>query len=57
VQEPYFSGDAAAFLQRATGIRTVKVSPSADGTDPGSYLAHIESVVDAILGPGGVEQP
>jgi zinc/manganese transport system substrate-binding protein len=57
VQEPYFSGEAAAFLGRATGIRTVKVSPSADGTDPGRYLAHIESIAGAIRGPEGTDRP
>jgi ABC-type Zn uptake system ZnuABC Zn-binding protein ZnuA len=57
VQEPYFSGDPADFLRRSTGIRVVKLSPSADGIEPGSYLAHIGAVVDAIRGSAETEKP
>jgi zinc/manganese transport system substrate-binding protein len=48
LQEPYFSEDAGKFLARATGIRLVKASAACDDTRPGSYLAHIESVLQHL---------
>ena len=48
VQEPYFAADAGAFLNRQTGIRVVKASPSADDVGPQSYLAHFQSLIDAL---------
>ncbi len=51
LQEPYFPDDAAAFLARETGLRTVKMSPSCDGVTPDSYLAHFDAVVAAIAAP------
>lgn len=48
LQEPYFSDEAAGFLARETGLRTVKVSPSCDEPAAGSYLAHFDAVVAAI---------
>jgi zinc/manganese transport system substrate-binding protein len=51
LQEPYFPDDAAAFLARQTGLRTVKVSPSCDDATAGSYLAHFDAVVGAIAAP------
>lgn len=50
VQEPYFSDDAGKFLVREAGVRVVKVSPSCDGPEAGSYLAHFESVLTLIAG-------
>jgi zinc/manganese transport system substrate-binding protein len=50
VQEPYFSDDAGKFLARETGLRVVKASPSCDGPEPGSYLAHVDAVLRAIAG-------
>jgi zinc/manganese transport system substrate-binding protein len=49
LQEPYFSDEAAGFLTRQTGLRAAKVSPSCDNTAPGSYLAHFDAVVAAIV--------
>lgn len=51
LQEPYFPDDAAAFLARQTGLRSVKMSPSCDDASAGSYLAHFDAVVDAIAAP------
>ncbi len=50
LQEPYFPDDAAAFLARETGLRTVKMSPSCEGVTADSYLAHFDAVVAAIAG-------
>ncbi len=51
LQEPYFPGDAADFLARQSGLRTVKMSPSCDDVAAGSYLAHFDAVVGAIAAP------
>lgn len=50
LQEPYFSDEAAEFLKRQTGLRVIKMSPSCDTVDAGSYLGHIQQIVDAIKG-------
>lgn len=51
LQEPYFSDEAARFLGREAGVRTIKVSPSCDDTKPGSYLAHFDGLIAAIAKP------
>ncbi|HWN81516.1 MAG TPA: metal ABC transporter substrate-binding protein, partial [Candidatus Udaeobacter sp.] len=53
IQEPYFAADAGEFLKRQTGIRVVKVSPSADDVGPTSYLAHFQSLIDALSSSSG----
>ena len=52
LQEPYFSGDAAAFLARETGIRATRmpVSASCDTPAADSYLAHFDRLVGEIAG-------
>ena len=50
VQEPYFSDDAARFLQREAGVRAVGASPSCDDPAAGSYLAHFTNVMKQIAG-------
>lgn len=51
LQEPYFSDDAGNFLHRQTGLRVVKASPSCDSEEPGSYLAHIDRILNMIASP------
>jgi zinc/manganese transport system substrate-binding protein len=53
VQEPYFSADAADFLERETGVRVAKLSPSCSAATAGSYLAHVDEMVDAVVGGPG----
>jgi ABC-type Zn uptake system ZnuABC Zn-binding protein ZnuA len=50
IQEPYFSDDAGSFLARETGLRPVKVAPSCDGPEAGSYLAHFDDVLKQVAG-------
>jgi zinc/manganese transport system substrate-binding protein len=57
LQEPYFSDDAGKFLAREAGVRTVRVSPSCDGPQAGSYLAHFDAVLGSLAGPGGGARP
>lgn len=56
LQEPYFSDEAGRFLARETGMRVVKVSPSCDGAQAGSYLAHFDTVVQLIANPAAAGQ-
>jgi ABC-type Zn uptake system ZnuABC Zn-binding protein ZnuA len=48
MQEPYFSDDAGKFLAREAGVRVIKVSPSCDGPQAGSYLAHFDTVLGLL---------
>ena len=50
IQEPYFSDDAGKFLAREAGVRVIKVSPSCDGPQAGSYLAHFDAVLGLLAG-------
>lgn len=50
LQEPYFADEAAGFLAREAGLRMVKISPSCDAPEAGSYLGHFDAVVAAIAG-------
>jgi len=52
LQEPYFSSDAGSFLAREGDLRVVVVSPSCDSPSAGSYLAHFQSVLNALAGAG-----
>jgi zinc/manganese transport system substrate-binding protein len=54
LQEPYFSQEAGKFLSRESGVKALTFSPSCDETEAGSYLAHLQSVLEAIVGATGV---
>jgi zinc/manganese transport system substrate-binding protein len=53
LQEPYFSDDAGQFLARQTGLRIIKVSPSCETPEEGSYLGHIHQVLQLMAVPTG----
>jgi len=57
IMEPYFSDDAARFLNRETGVPYIRLSPSCDNAGPESYLDHFGSLARAIaeLKKGGVK--
>jgi zinc/manganese transport system substrate-binding protein len=57
IQEPYFSDDAGRFLARESGVRTVRVSPSCDGPQAGSYLAHFDAVLELLAGAAPEARP
>ena len=57
IQEPYFSDDAGRFLAREAGVRTVRVSPSCDGPQAGSYLAHFDAVLELLAGASPEARP
>jgi ABC-type Zn uptake system ZnuABC Zn-binding protein ZnuA len=50
LQEPYFSADAGKFLARGSGVRPVTASSACDTDAAGSYLAHFDAVMHALLG-------
>jgi ABC-type Zn uptake system ZnuABC Zn-binding protein ZnuA len=53
LQEPYFSDDAGQFLSRQTGLRVIKESPSCDTEAAGSYLSHIDQLLQLMAAPAG----
>jgi ABC-type Zn uptake system ZnuABC Zn-binding protein ZnuA len=46
--EPYFSDDAARFLNRETGVPYLRLAPSCDDAGPNSYFNHFEILARAI---------
>jgi zinc/manganese transport system substrate-binding protein len=46
--EPYFSDDAARFLNRETGVPYMQMSPSCDNAGPDSYIDHFRTLIHAI---------
>jgi zinc/manganese transport system substrate-binding protein len=53
IQEPYFSSDAGKFLQREANVQSVVMPLSCDTEQPGSYLAHIAAVLQALAAVKG----
>jgi ABC-type Zn uptake system ZnuABC Zn-binding protein ZnuA len=49
LQEPYFSDDAPKFLNRMTGIKIVKCSPSCADVKPNSFFEHFDAMATALL--------
>lgn len=50
LQEAYFPGDAPRFLERQTGIKVFKFTPSCADVKPGSYFNHFEDMISQIEG-------
>ncbi len=53
IQEPYFGDSDPRFLERRTGIKVFRFTPSCEGTGPGDYFAHFESMAAGLAGAGG----
>ncbi len=51
LQEPYFSDDAGQFLARQSGLRIIKESPSCDTEAAGSYLSHMDQLLQLMATP------
>jgi|WetSurMetagenome_2_1015567.scaffolds.fasta_scaffold54926_3 zinc/manganese transport system substrate-binding protein len=43
--EPYFSDDAPKFLNRQTGIKVIKCSPSCGDVKPKAFFEHFDSII------------
>jgi zinc/manganese transport system substrate-binding protein len=50
LEEPYFSEEGGEFLKRQTGVRIVSSSASCDAPAAGSYLRHLETVLERVAG-------
>jgi ABC-type Zn uptake system ZnuABC Zn-binding protein ZnuA len=53
LQEPYFSDDAPKFLNRQTGVKTFKFSPSCVDVKSNSYLDHFNEIVNQLSSGAG----
>lgn len=53
IQEPYYGDSDPKFLERQTGIRVFRFTPSCEGNGPGDYLKHFETMVGGLAGAGG----
>ena len=50
LEETYFSEEGGEFLNRQTGIRIVRLAASCDDTSAGSYLMHLQAVLNQLTG-------
>ena len=50
LEESYFSEEGGEFLKRQTGIRIVKVAASCGDTSAGSYLGHLQTLLNQLAG-------
>jgi len=50
LEETYFSEEGGEFLNRQTGIRIVRLAASCDDTSAGSYLTHLQAVLNQLTG-------
>jgi zinc/manganese transport system substrate-binding protein len=48
LQEPYFSDDATRFLNRQTGIKIFKCSPSCSNVEANSFFEHFDNIVTQL---------
>lgn len=48
LQEPYFSDDAPRFLNRQTGVKIIKCSPSCSNAKANSFFEHFDNIVTQL---------
>jgi zinc/manganese transport system substrate-binding protein len=48
LQEPYFSDDAPKFLNRQTGIKVIKCSPSCSDVKPNAFFEHFDAIITQL---------
>jgi len=53
IQEPYFAGSGPKFLERETGIRIHRFTPSCEGAGPRDYFRHFDSMTEALADGAG----
>lgn len=53
IHEPYYGDSDPKFLERQTGIKVFRFTPSCEGSGPGEYLKHFETIVAGLAGAGG----
>jgi zinc/manganese transport system substrate-binding protein len=52
IQEPYYGDADPKFLERKTGIKVFRFTPSCDGIAAGDYFRHFDAMTQALSGPG-----
>jgi zinc/manganese transport system substrate-binding protein len=53
IQEPYYGDADPKFLERQTGIKVYRFTPSCVGTGPDDYFKHFDAMTDALSKAGG----
>ena len=53
IQEPYYGDSDPKFLERETGIKVYRFTPSCTGTDAGAYFKHFDEITDGLSKAGG----
>jgi zinc/manganese transport system substrate-binding protein len=53
IQEPYYGDADPKFLERRTGIKAFRFTPSCEGVGPGDYFRHFDIMAAALAGQGG----
>ncbi|HKP97152.1 MAG TPA: metal ABC transporter substrate-binding protein [Fibrobacteria bacterium] len=53
IQEPYYGDSDPRFLERQTGIKVYRFTPSCVGTGAGDYFRHFDAMTEALAKAGG----
>ncbi len=53
IQEPYYGDADPKFLERETGIKVYRFTPSCEGIGPGDFFKHFEDITSGLAKAGG----
>ncbi len=53
IQEPYYGDNDPKFLERQTGIKVFRFTPSCEGVGAGEYLKHFDGIINSLSSAGG----
>ncbi len=53
IQEPYYGDSDPKFLERQTGIKVFRFTPSCEGIGAGDYFKHFDIMTAGLAGAGG----
>jgi zinc/manganese transport system substrate-binding protein len=53
IQEPYYGDNDPKFLERQTGIKVFRFTPSCEGVAADDYLKHFDAIVSSLSKAGG----
>lgn len=57
IQEPYYGDADPKFLQRKTGIKAFRFTPSCDGSGAGDYFRHFDAMTSALASAAASAPP
>ena len=57
IQEPYYGDADPKFLQRKTGIKSFRFTPSCDGAGAGDYFRHFDAMTSALASAAASAPP